>query len=182
MTSICSTTTKKVYTKTYRGAPGIPRRAKRARGGALGHPGRDHVEMRGVPGPSGCGARDPFSALLPGSNLASKSHIHVLTPVVGGSSGIGCSGGCDARGFKSTSACMNCAKCGLDFCSTCCMSECPMKASPCSCRAAASASGLAQNCGLLVRGRVSRAHPIPDPTSTRRGTRCSVRRLRDTKR
>ena len=28
-----------------------------------GHPGRGHVEMRGVPGPSGCGARDPVSAL-----------------------------------------------------------------------------------------------------------------------
>jgi hypothetical protein len=53
--------------KHIEGAPGVPRRAKRARGSALGHPGRGHVEMRGVPairpGPSGCGARDPVSAL-----------------------------------------------------------------------------------------------------------------------
>jgi hypothetical protein len=44
--------------KHIEGAPGVPRRAKRSRGSALGHPGQGHVEMRGVPGPSGCGTRD----------------------------------------------------------------------------------------------------------------------------
>jgi len=60
------------------------------------------------------------------SNLTSKSHIHVLTPVLGGSGAIGCNGGCDDRAFHGTNAYMNCAECDLDFCSTCCMSECPM--------------------------------------------------------
>eukprot|EP00434_Breviolum_minutum_P006181 symbB.v1.2.005449.t1/scaffold318.1/size313828/12 len=59
-------------------------------------------------------------------NLTSKSHVHPLTPVVGGSSGIGCNGGCDCRTFEGTNAYKHCAECDLDFCSTCCMSECPM--------------------------------------------------------
>lgn len=59
-------------------------------------------------------------------NLTSKSHVHPLTPVVGGSSGIGCNGGCDCRTFEGTNAYKHCADCDLDFCSTCCMSQCPM--------------------------------------------------------
>ena len=38
----------------------------------------------------------------PQGNLTSKSHVHPLTPVVGGSSGIGCNGGCDCRTFEAT--------------------------------------------------------------------------------
>jgi len=63
---------------------------------------------------------------LGGANLTSKSHVHALTPVCGGGFGIGCNGGCDNRNFKGTNAYFNCAPCDLDFCSTCCMSECPM--------------------------------------------------------
>ncbi|CAJ1336866.1 unnamed protein product [Effrenium voratum] len=63
---------------------------------------------------------------LSGSNLTSKSHVHPLTPVVGGYGGIGCNGGCDCRHFQGTNAYTHCAECDLDFCSTCCMSECPM--------------------------------------------------------
>jgi len=63
---------------------------------------------------------------LSGANLTSKSHPHVLTLVVGGSGGIGCNGGCDARSFEGTNAYATCEQCDLDFCSTCCMSECPM--------------------------------------------------------
>ncbi|CAK9071901.1 unnamed protein product [Durusdinium trenchii] len=63
---------------------------------------------------------------LSGCNLTSKSHVHPLTPVAGGSGGIGCNGGCDCRTFEGTNAYKHCADCDLDFCSTCCMSECPM--------------------------------------------------------
>jgi hypothetical protein len=65
MLSMCSKPPKRHMPKHIEGAPGVPRRAKRARGSALGHPGRSHVEMRGLPGPSGCGARDPIAALVP---------------------------------------------------------------------------------------------------------------------
>jgi hypothetical protein len=42
--------------KTYRGPPGARhRRAKRARGGDPRHPGLGHVEIRGLPEPSGSG-------------------------------------------------------------------------------------------------------------------------------
>jgi hypothetical protein len=61
---MCSKPPKYICENISRGGPGVPRRAKRARGSALGHPGRGHVEMRGPPGPSGCGARDPITALL----------------------------------------------------------------------------------------------------------------------
>jgi hypothetical protein len=47
------------YRETYGGAPGAPRRAKRARGSAPRHTGRVHVEMRGAPEPSGSGP-DPL--------------------------------------------------------------------------------------------------------------------------
>jgi hypothetical protein len=63
---------------------------------------------------------------LSGSNLTSKSHCHVLTPVIGGRGMTSCDGGCDCSSFDGTNAYMNCAQCDLDFCSTCCMSECPM--------------------------------------------------------
>jgi len=63
---------------------------------------------------------------LSGSNLTSKSHIHKLAPVIGGRSSTGCDGGCDVSAFTGTNAYMNCQDCDLDFCSTCCMSECPM--------------------------------------------------------
>lgn len=65
---------------------------------------------------------------LSGSNLTSKSHVHPLTPVAGGNSGIGCNGGCDHPSFDGTNAYKHCIKCDLDFCATCCMSECPMVA------------------------------------------------------
>lgn len=65
---------------------------------------------------------------LSGSNLTSKSHCHALSPVIGGSSGVGCDGGCDCSAFRGTNAYKKCAQCDLDFCSTCCMSECPMVA------------------------------------------------------
>eukprot|EP00930_Biecheleria_cincta_P071366 TRINITY_DN58876_c0_g1_i1.p1 TRINITY_DN58876_c0_g1~~TRINITY_DN58876_c0_g1_i1.p1 ORF type:complete len:1535 (+),score=293.91 TRINITY_DN58876_c0_g1_i1:252-4607(+) len=65
---------------------------------------------------------------LSGSNLTSKSHVHVLSPVIGGSPGVGCDGGCDCSAFRGTNAYRKCAQCDLDFCSTCCMSECPMVA------------------------------------------------------
>jgi hypothetical protein len=69
---------KKTYAKTYRGAPGAPRRAKRARGSAPGHPGRGHVEMRGLPGPIGCGARDPNRALTRGANIwTTERQVHL---------------------------------------------------------------------------------------------------------
>jgi hypothetical protein len=54
MRTMCFDPQKK-HGKTYRGGPGAPRRAKRARGSALGHPGWGRVEMRGVPEPSGSG-------------------------------------------------------------------------------------------------------------------------------
>eukprot|EP00931_Biecheleriopsis_adriatica_P100533 TRINITY_DN75821_c0_g1_i1.p1 TRINITY_DN75821_c0_g1~~TRINITY_DN75821_c0_g1_i1.p1 ORF type:complete len:1571 (+),score=329.99 TRINITY_DN75821_c0_g1_i1:66-4715(+) len=60
------------------------------------------------------------------ANLTSKSHPHVLTPVIGGSWGIGCNGGCDHRSFAGSNAYANCEQCDLDFCSTCLMSGCPM--------------------------------------------------------
>lgn len=63
---------------------------------------------------------------LSGSNLTSKSHVHKLAPVIGGRSSTGCDGGCDVSAFAGTNAYKNCADCDLDFCSTCCMSECPM--------------------------------------------------------
>jgi len=65
---------------------------------------------------------------LSGCNLTSKSHVHQLTPVVGRFMGIGCNGGCDCRDFQGNNAYKNCSSCDLDFCSTCCMSECPMVA------------------------------------------------------
>jgi len=61
---------------------------------------------------------------LSGSNLTSKSHVHALTPIIG--SGPCCDGGCDHSFINGTCAYKNCAKCDLDFCSTCCMSSCPM--------------------------------------------------------
>jgi hypothetical protein len=64
--------------KHIEGGPGAPRRAKRARGSALGHPGRGHVEMRGVPGPSGCGARDPVSALAAHHKAHALAHTLCL--------------------------------------------------------------------------------------------------------
>eukprot|EP00439_Symbiodinium_sp_Y106_P076243 s458_g15.t1 len=63
---------------------------------------------------------------LSGSNLTSKSHVHPLTPVCGGSGGIGCNGGCDCRNYQGSNYYTHCAECDLDFCSTCCMSPCPM--------------------------------------------------------
>jgi hypothetical protein len=49
----------KTYTKTYRGAP-------------QGHPGGSN----GVPGPSGCGTRDPVSALPNGTWEADGDHFN----------------------------------------------------------------------------------------------------------
>jgi hypothetical protein len=64
----CSKTPKYICQDISRGPraqgyPGGPS-TKRARDSAPGHPGQGHVEMRGTPGPSGCGARDPNRALI----------------------------------------------------------------------------------------------------------------------
>eukprot|EP00427_Karlodinium_veneficum_P005284 CAMPEP_0169160924 /NCGR_PEP_ID=MMETSP1015-20121227/56748_1 /TAXON_ID=342587 /ORGANISM="Karlodinium micrum, Strain CCMP2283" /LENGTH=928 /DNA_ID=CAMNT_0009232701 /DNA_START=263 /DNA_END=3049 /DNA_ORIENTATION=- len=58
------------------------------------------------------------------SNLTSKCHIHVLTPVLG--SGPSCDGGCDCTSLSGTNVYNNCQQCDVDICSTCCMSQCPM--------------------------------------------------------
>ena len=68
------------------------------------------------------------SLSLSGSNLTSKSHIHTLTPCRGGCLGIGCDGGCDSSRFQGSNAFKHFAQCDLEFCSACCMSECPMVA------------------------------------------------------